>query len=77
MNDDEPFEDDPEARAAYHRLRGFILHLIGYFAANSVCVAVNMLFTPERIWFVLPLVGWGSLFAVYAAYAMGLFKMFK
>jgi uncharacterized membrane protein len=77
MNDIQNFEDDPEAQAAVNRLRGFIWHLIVYFAVNTVCVAVNVLFMPESTWFVLPLVGWGSLLAVHAAYAMGLFKVFR
>jgi len=55
------------------RLRAFGWHLIGYFAAMIVLVAVNFVLTPEDPWFVYPMVGWGAVLAVHAAYAMHLF----
>ncbi len=54
------------------RLRGFLNHLIGYFAVMAVLVPVNFLLTPERIWFVFPMVAWGAVLAVHVAYVMGL-----
>jgi len=39
-----------------------------------VLVALNVVYTPDRTWFLLPLVGWGSALALHAAYAMGLFN---
>jgi hypothetical protein len=68
--------DSPENAAALRRLRGFAIHLTGYFLAMIVLVTLNLWLTPDRIWFVLPLVGWGSFLALHAAYAMGLFKVF-
>jgi hypothetical protein len=70
-------EDAGKVREAQGRLRGFALHLAGYFASMTVLLAVNFWFTPERAWFVLPMVGWGPVLAVHAAYAMGLFRVFK
>ncbi len=35
--------------------------------------AINMLSNPENPWFVWPMVGWGGVLAVHAAFAMGLF----
>lgn len=61
---------------ARRRLRGFVWHLIGYFAAMLVIVPVNLILTPDTAWFVLPLVGWGSILAIHVAYAMGLFDIF-
>ena len=58
------------------RLRGFLVHLVGYFAVIVVLVGVNLVVSPENPWFVLPMVGWGSVLAIHAAYAMGLFKVF-
>jgi 2TM domain len=55
------------------RLRGFLTHLIGYFAVMIVPVAVNFTATPDRPWFVWPLVAWMAPLAVHAAYAMHLF----
>lgn len=69
-------DDDTGPPAALRRLRGFGLHLLAYFGAMIVLAPVNLIFTPERLWFVLPLVGWGSALALHAAYAMGLFAVF-
>jgi hypothetical protein len=66
----------PEARYR-RRLRGFGYHLVGYFVLMIVLVAVNRLFTPETPWFVLPMVGWGSILAIHAAWVMGLFDILK
>ena len=59
--------------AARRRLRGFGLHLAGYFVVMAGLVAVNLLTMPETPWFVWPGVGWGGVLAVHAAFAMGLF----
>ena len=65
--------DDERALDAQQRLKGFGLHLLGYFVAMLVIVPVNLFVYDSSIWFVLPLVGWGSVLAVHVAYAMGLF----
>ena len=62
---------------AHRRLRGFGLHLAGYFLVMIVLVPLNLWLTPDRLWFPLPMVGWGSFLALHAAYAMGLFKVFR
>jgi uncharacterized membrane protein len=59
--------------AANPRLSGFVQHLIGYFVVMAVLVAFNLTVTPERPWFVWPLVAWMAPLAVHAAYAMHLF----
>lgn len=69
--------DRQEAHESWRRLRGFAAHLAGYFLAMIVLVAVNFFFFQDNPWFVLPMVGWGSVLAVHAAYAMGLFKVFR
>lgn len=65
-----PAESSSRSR---RRLRGFGLHLIGYFAVMVVLVPVNFLTTPDEPWFVLPMVGWGSVLALHVAWVMGLF----
>lgn len=69
--------DRQEAHESRRRLRGFAAHLAWYFLAMILLVAVNFLFFRDNPWFVLPMVGWGSVLAVHAAYAMGLFKVFR
>ena len=63
--------DDREQ--AQRRLRGFGVHLLGYFVVMAGLVAVNLAAAPENPWFVWPMVGWGGILAFHAAYAMGLF----
>ena len=65
-------EDDARrVERARRRLKGFLIHLAGYFVVMAALVAVN-LGTGGEPWFLLPLVGWGSVLALHAAYAMGL-----
>ncbi len=38
---------------------GFFFHLSAYVLVNAILIAVNLLFTPQRLWFIWPLLGWG------------------
>jgi hypothetical protein len=71
--------DDPvqTEAASRRRLRGFVLHLAGYFVAMAALVAINLATEAKEPWFLLPVVGWGSVLALHAAYAMGLFAFLK
>jgi hypothetical protein len=40
--------------------KAFTIHAIAYAIGNSVLIAINLLFVPQVLWFVFPLVGWGS-----------------
>ncbi len=64
---------DENSTRARKRLRGFGLHLMGYFAVMIVLVPINFMTTPDEPWFVLPMVGWGSVLALHVAWVMGLF----
>jgi hypothetical protein len=64
---------DQDVQRARRRLRGFGLHIAGYFVVVVALAAINMLSNPENPWFVWPMVGWGGVLAVHAAFAMGLF----
>lgn len=63
-------EKSPERRA---RLRGFVLHLAGYFLVIIVLGGINYMTSPDNPWFVLPMIGWGSVLALHVAWVMGLF----
>lgn len=60
-------------KASRRRESVFGYHLIGYFVAMVVLVPINMLTTPDEPRLILPMVGWGGLLALHAAYAMNLF----
>lgn len=73
----DPGEDRGRAEIARRRLRGFAIHLIAYFVGMTILLVVNFAFTPSNPWFLLPLVGWGAPLALHAAWAMGLFDVFR
>ncbi len=62
---------------ARRRLRGFGIHLGTVFAVMAVLIAVSIFFSPETPWLLVPVVAWGAVLAVHAAYAMGLLDVFK
>jgi len=48
-----------DARRHVERKIGFAIHLAVYLLVNTGLVLVNALATPDRIWAVWPLFGWG------------------
>ncbi len=62
---------------ARKRLRAFGFHLIGYVAVLVFLVVLNIALMPDDPWFLLPLLGWGSVLAFHAAHVMGLFEHFR
>ena len=62
-----------EPPQSWRRLKGFGTHLALYFMVMVVLVPVNFTLPPGNSWFLLPMVVWGSVLALHAAYAMGLF----
>jgi uncharacterized membrane protein len=38
---------------------GFLFHLAAYLFVNFLLVAINLLTTPNELWFYWPLLGWG------------------
>ncbi|WP_338250402.1 2TM domain-containing protein [Pyrodictium abyssi] len=39
--------------------KSFIVHLAVYILVNIMLAIVNLVYTPETIWFHYPLIGWG------------------
>ena len=44
----------------------FRIHLINYIVINTLLVIINLTLTPEHIWFIWPLFGWGIGIIVHA-----------
>ncbi len=61
----------PGSRLADARVRGFLVHLFVYVAVNILLVAVNLVATPQSLWFFWPLLGWG---AGLAAHGFGVWR---
>jgi hypothetical protein len=38
---------------------GFKIHFAAYVGVNLMLIAVNLLLTPQVLWFYWPLIGWG------------------
>jgi len=45
--------------------KSFIIHAIAYALGNAILIAFNLLFVPQVLWFVFPLVGWGAGLAIH------------
>ena len=69
--------DERDQNQKRRRLKTFGTHLIGYFMVMIIIVPANLMTTPENPWFFMPMIGWGSVLALHAAYAMGLFDIFR
>ncbi len=54
-----------EYKKAYREMRaedekrGFSVHLVVYVLVNAMLIAINLIESPEDIWFFYPLLGWG------------------
>jgi hypothetical protein len=55
-----------EARKRVEEIRGFYLHLVSYLFVNAALVIINLLTSPEYLWFIWPLIGWGIGLIVHA-----------
>ncbi len=45
--------------------KAFTIHAIAYTIGSSILIAINLLFVPQFLWFVFPLVGWSSGLAIH------------
>ena len=48
-----------EAKERVEEIKGFYFHLITYIVINAVLVVINLLTSPEYLWFIWPIIGWG------------------
>ena len=54
-----------EYKKAYREIRkeeekrGFLIHLVVYTLVNAMLITINVLYSPEAVWFFYPLIGWG------------------
>jgi hypothetical protein len=48
-----------EAKRRVEEIKGFYFHLLSYLLVNAVLVVINLLTSPEYLWFIWPVIGWG------------------
>lgn len=56
MQDDQAYE---RARRRVEAKLGFYIHLLVYVAVNVLLVVLNLMYSPQYLWFLWPLCGWG------------------
>jgi hypothetical protein len=59
------------AKGRVEALRGFYVHLIVYVVVNLGLLAINMLASPDHLWFYWPWMGWGIAVALHALRVFG------
>jgi hypothetical protein len=55
-------------RKARNRVRmklAFLWHLVVFVMANAAMFAINLTYSPQTLWFVWPLAGWGAALALH------------
>jgi hypothetical protein len=55
-----------KAKERVEALRGFYIHLTVYVIVNLGLFIINMMTSPETLWFIWPLMGWGIAIALHA-----------
>ena len=59
------------AKKRVEEFREFYQHLIVYLAVNAFLIVINLLTSPQHLWFYWPLLGWGIGLALHAATVFG------
>ncbi len=60
-----------EAKKRVEEIKGFYFHLISYIVINAVLVVINLLTSPEYLWFIWPIIGWGVGLLIHAFTVFG------
>ena len=55
-----------EAKKRVQEIKGFYSHLVTYILVNAVLVVINLLTSPEYLWFIWPIIGWGVGLVIHA-----------
>jgi Na+/melibiose symporter-like transporter len=55
-----------KARARVRRMRGFYSNLISYFLVNIVLIVINLVTSPNHLWFYWVTLIWGIILVVQA-----------
>ncbi|GAX91451.1 2TM domain-containing protein [Effusibacillus lacus] len=65
-----------EAKRKVEKIKGFYVHLLVYVLVNAMLIAINLITSPNSIWFVYPLMGWGIGVAMHGVSVFGIGKLF-
>lgn len=60
-----------QAKARVSALRDFYVHFIVYLVINLLLFLINIIFSPNSLWFFWPLLGWGIAISLHAFFVFG------
>ncbi len=55
----EEFEKYQKAKKQVEEIKGFYGNLIAYVVVNIFMMIINLMYSPQYLWFFWPLLGWG------------------
>jgi peptidoglycan biosynthesis protein MviN/MurJ (putative lipid II flippase) len=59
-------DDYDRARARVQAVRAFYIHAITYVLVNLLLIAINLITSPDNLWFYWVTIGWGIALAFHA-----------
>ena len=59
------------AKERVEAIKGFYIHLTVYVVVNLILFLINMIVSPDSLWFFWPLAGWGVGFVFHALSVFG------
>jgi hypothetical protein len=65
-----------KAKERVEAIKGFYIHLTVYVVVNLILFSINMIVSPDGLWFFWPLMGWGVGFVFHALSVFGFLPRF-
>jgi hypothetical protein len=60
-----------KAKERVEAIKGLYIHLIVYVVVNLILFSINMIVSPDSLWFFWPLMGWGVGLFIHALSVFG------
>ena len=77
METNNDFERYQKAKKQVQELKGFYSHLLSYVIVMVVIIYINLKYTPEVLWFIWTLLGWGIGIFFHAMRVFNFFPFFN
>ena len=77
METNNDFERYQKAKKQVQELKGFYGHLLSYVTVMIVIIYINLKYTPEVLWFIWTLLGWGIGIFFHAMRVFNFFPFFN
>jgi len=66
-----------KAKERVEAIKGLYIHLTVYVVVNLILFSINMIVSPDGLWFFWPLMGWGVGLAIHALSVLGFGRWFS